>query len=181
MFKKFTKNCNFNIVLPNVHAKSIKNKFEKYNCNIIIANNTSYIPIVNELALLIKENDKFSIITEWDIVPIKNITEQRIASYRGPQSKLVKEIRTKVYYPNILGFNPSDTIYNDNFFKKNEKPFLNDFVELEHRILLDKDNFQECAITNNFSIIGTEWLHCLHGSNITPERLYCWNNILSSI
>jgi hypothetical protein len=181
MFRRFNPNCSFNIVLPNIHAKKIKPKFEQYNCNIIIANNSHYIPIVNEIATSIKNIDSFCIITEWDIVPIKNITEQRIASYRGPQSKSVKEVTRKVYYPNILGFNPSNTIYNDNFFRKNEKPFLNDFIELEHRVLLDKDNFQECAVTNNFSIIGTEWLHCLHGSNITPERLYCWNNILSSI
>jgi hypothetical protein len=182
-FKKFSKDCNFTIVLPGLHAKAIKDKFQKYNCNIVTSNSTWYIDIVNEVAISIKDDNVFSIIIEWDIVPIKEITDKRCCSYRGPQSRSVEKISIKSYYPNILGFNPKDTTYNNNFFKKNEKPFSEDFLEMQHRILLDSDvlEYGECAVRNNFSIVGNNWLHCLHGYNINQDRMNCWNNIVLNL
>lgn len=181
-FQKFAKNCNFNIVVPNIHSKFLVKYFQKYDYNIIIPNNNWYIDIVNEIAKQIENHNEFSIIVEWDVVPIKNILPENFASYRGPQSIKNKEIKIKSYYPNIIGFNPATTIYNDNFFQKNEKPFLNDFIELEHGILTTSNNIvSDCAIENNFSKIGNDWIHCLHGCNITEKRLTCWNNIIDDI
>ena len=183
MFKKFTNhNCNFSIVIPNIHSKFCKEYLKKYNINIIVAKNNWYIDIVNEIATSLYSNE-YSIIIEWDIVPIKPIEENRFCSYRGAQSKANKKPNFKSYYPNVLGFNPSNTTYNNNFFHKNEQPFLEDFVELEHKIILNNKDIQldECAIDNNFSIVGDSWLHCLHGSDNNISRLNCWRNIVKNL
>jgi len=183
MFKKFsTTICNFNIVIPNIHSKFCKEYFKKYNYNIIIAKNNWYIDIVNEIAISLFK-DEYSIILEWDIIPIRQIKQNRFCSYRGAQSKENRKPKFKSYYPNILGFNPSNTKYNDNFFHRNEKPFIENFLELEHKILLDDKDIKldRCIIDNNFSVVGDSWLHCLHGTNNNVNRLNCWRNIIKNL
>jgi hypothetical protein len=183
MFNKFsTTNCNFNIVIPNIHSKFCKEHFKKYNLNIFTAKNNWYIDIVNEIALSLPKNE-YSIIIEWDIIPMKPIKENRFCSYRGAQSKQNKKPKFKSYYPNIIGFNPSNTTYNENFFRKDEKPFMQEFVELEHKIILNDTDIvlDKCAIDNDFSIVGDSWLHSLHGSNDNIKRLNCWRNIIKNL
>jgi hypothetical protein len=140
---------------------------------------SGYLATVDYLASTASEP---TVIVEWDVLPIRPVSFDAACSFRGKQHRGMTAPARRFYYPNVLAFDPACDRYTAGYLERAEPPFSTPFRELEHGVIEGVvDGLPECCEAAGFSLIGSEYVHHLHGELRTSNRTACWEEVVGTV